>query len=184
GSLSGSGNPQDWADGGVTPVSRLIATFGQEPGNGVEWFFPRRLTIDTNGANEMTRNDVADYLGLRLFHLRKVDDPLYAIQTDLTNGRVLTGASNFVARAKTRQKQSRLVNADPEQAHLDPLMAAPETNAFYRTVVPFLCKKVFPLAGAGKGEAGGKGKKAKGAKTKGGRCLRSSKRPKQGTGGK
>lgn len=184
GSLSGSGNPQDWTDGGVTPVSRLIATFGQEPGNGVEWFFPRRLTIDTDGANEMTRNDVADYLGLRLFHLRKVDDPLYAIQTDLTNGRVLTGASNFIARAKTRQKQSRLVNADPEQAHLDPLMAAPETNAFYRTVVPFLCKKVFPLAGTDKGESGGKGNKAKGAKAKGGGCLRSAKKPKQGKGGK
>ncbi len=172
-------------DGGVTPVSRLIDTFGQEPGNGVEWFFPRRLTIDTDGANEMTRNDVADYLGLRLFHLRKVDDPLYAIQTDLTNGRVLTGASNFVARAKTSQKQSRLVNADPEQAHLDPLMAAPETNAFYKTVVPFLCKKVFPLSGAAKGGKG-KGKAGKSAKGKGkpAPCLKSAKKPKQGKGGK
>jgi pimeloyl-ACP methyl ester carboxylesterase len=34
GNLSGSGNPQDWVDGGVTPISRLAATFGREPGNG------------------------------------------------------------------------------------------------------------------------------------------------------
>ena len=134
----------------VTPVSRLAATFGREPGNGVEWFFPRRLTIDTNGADQLAQNDVANYLGLRLFHLRKVNDPLYVIQTDLTDGGVLAGGRAFIERARTTKRQSTLVNADPEQAHLDPLMAAEDRNAFYSTLVPFLRKKVFPLAKQGK----------------------------------
>ena len=97
-------NPRDWVDGGVTPVQRLAATFGQEPANAIEWYFPRRLSIDTNGANELVQNDVANLLGLRLFHQPKVDIPLYAIQTDLTKGRVLLGASNFIARAQDHEE--------------------------------------------------------------------------------
>ena len=143
GALAQSGNPRDWDDDGVTPVHRLAATFGQEPANAIEWYFPRRLTIDTNGANELVQNDVANLLGLRVFHQPKVDIPLYAIQTDLTKGRVLLGASNFIARAKTTIKESTLVNADPEQAHLDPLMAATKQNKFFTTVTPFLRYKVF-----------------------------------------
>ena len=52
GGLAESGEPRDWVDGGVTPVANLAETFGQEPANAVEWYFPRRLTIDTNGAND------------------------------------------------------------------------------------------------------------------------------------
>ena len=72
GNLAGSGSPRDFVPGGVTPVERLAAVFGQEPANGIEWYFPRKLTIDTNGANSLTQDDVADYLGLRVLHQRKV----------------------------------------------------------------------------------------------------------------
>jgi pimeloyl-ACP methyl ester carboxylesterase len=143
GGLAPSGNPRDWVDGGITPVSRLAETFGQEPTNAVEWYFPKRLTIDTNGADQMTRNDVANFLGLRLFHTRKVNLPLYAIATDLAGGHVLDGARNFIARARTTRRQSMLVNRNPLMSHLDPLVAAPKTNAFLKTVVPFLDQKVF-----------------------------------------
>jgi pimeloyl-ACP methyl ester carboxylesterase len=143
GSVGPSGNPRDWMDGGVTPVSRLAATFGQEPSNAVEWYFPKRLTIDTNGADQMTRNDVADFLGLRLFHTRKVNLPLYAIATDLAGAHVLDGARNFIRRTRTTRRQSMLVNRNPLMSHLDPLTAAPKTNAFLKTVVPFLDRKVF-----------------------------------------
>jgi pimeloyl-ACP methyl ester carboxylesterase len=144
GGFAASGNPRDWLDiGGVTPVARLAATFGQEPSNAVEWFFPKRLTIDTNGANDMRPNDVAQFLGLRLFHTKQVDVPLYSIQTDLTHGGVLAGSREFIHRARTTRSESVLVNADPEQSHLDPLLAAWKQNAFFRTVVPFLKDKVF-----------------------------------------
>jgi pimeloyl-ACP methyl ester carboxylesterase len=142
GALAASGNPRPWVDGGVTPVARLAAAFGQEPANGVEWYFPRRLTIDTDAASAMDPTEAADFLGLRLFHTDKINDPLYAVQTDLTDGRVLQGARNLINRARTTKKESVLVNADPEQSHLDPLLAAPKTNRFYTTVDDFL-RRVF-----------------------------------------
>jgi pimeloyl-ACP methyl ester carboxylesterase len=143
GRLATSGDPRDWVNGGVTPVHRLAATFGQEPSNSIEWYFPRRLTIDTNGADQLRNNDVARYLGLRLFHTRQVDLPLYALQTDLTGGHVLRGALRFIDRSRTTRSESRLVNADPEQSHLDPLMAAVPKNRFFSTVVPFLRYRAF-----------------------------------------
>ena len=106
GGLATSGNPRPWQDGGVTPVARLAATFGQEPANGVEWYFPRRLTIDTDAASAMNRTEAANFLGLRLFHTNKIDDPLYVVQTDLTSGRVLQGGRNLIRRSRTTKKES------------------------------------------------------------------------------
>jgi pimeloyl-ACP methyl ester carboxylesterase len=143
GGLAASGDPRDWVDGGISSVSRLAATFGQEPTNAVEWYFPKRLTIDTNGADQMRRNDVGDFLGLRLFHTRKVNLPIYAIATNLAGAHVLDGARNFIRRSRTTRGESMLVNRNPLMSHLDPLIAAPKTNAFLKTVVPFLDRKVF-----------------------------------------
>ena len=143
GGLAASGNPRDWVDGGLTPVSRLAQTFGQEPTNAVEWYFPKRLTIDTNGADQMQANDVGNFLGLRLFHTRKVNLPLYAIATDLAGAHVLAGAHNLIARSKITRRESMLVNRNPLMSHLDPLTAAPKRNAFLKTIVPFLDRKVF-----------------------------------------
>ena len=126
------------------PVARLAATFGQEPANGVEWYFPRRLTIDTDAASAMDPTEAANFLGLRLFHTNKIDDPLYVIQTNLTSGRVLQGGRNLITALATTKKESMLVNAEAEQAHLDPLIAAPKTNRFYKTVDDFLRKIVEP----------------------------------------
>jgi pimeloyl-ACP methyl ester carboxylesterase len=143
GQLASSGDPRDWVDGGVTSVRRIAKTFGQEPTNSIEWYFPRRLTIDTNGADQLRENAVARYLGLRLMHTREVDLPLYALQTDLTHGHVLRGAHRFIERSRTTRSESTLVNADPEESHLDPIMADPRRNLFFKTVVPFLRHKAF-----------------------------------------
>jgi pimeloyl-ACP methyl ester carboxylesterase len=138
GRVAESGDPRDWVNGGVTPIARLIKTFGQQPTNGSEWFFPRRLTIDTNGANELRQNEVADFLGLRLLHAKRIDVPIYAFQTDLTEGGVLRGAKRLIKRAKTKRSQAMLVDGAPQQSHLDPLVAKPSRNEFLRTVVEFL----------------------------------------------
>ena len=138
GQLAASGDPRDWDDGGITPVSNLAATFGQEPVNGVEWYFPKRLTIDTNGANEMKMNDVGKFLGLRLKHTKEIDVPIYAFQTDLTEGGVLNGAKKLVKLAATPKNQALLVNGAPEQSHLDPLTATPAKSEFLKTLVTFL----------------------------------------------
>jgi hypothetical protein len=158
GGLAASGNPRPWVDGGLTPVSRLAQAFGQEPANGVEWFFPRRLTIDTDAASPMARTDSAELLGLRLFHTKKVDDPLYVIQTDLTDGRVLQGGRNLIKRSKITKKESMLVNGAPQQAHLDPLLAAPKKNEFFTTVDDFL-REAFSQGKKGKKKRKGKKRK-------------------------
>ena len=138
GTLADAGDPRDWSDGGVTPLARLADTLGQEPSNAVEWYYPKRLSIDTNGANEMKRNDVARFLGLRLSHTRDIDVPIYAFQTDLTDGSVLAGARRLVKRAKTPKSESMLVNGAPQQSHLDPLTASPSKSEFLKTLVSFL----------------------------------------------
>jgi hypothetical protein len=130
----------DWVDGEVTPIERLAQTFGQEPANATEWYFPAKLTIDVDAANALTRNAQTSYLKLRPWHRRGVDLPLYALQTDLTHGRVLRGARRFIAGSKVPRSRSVLVDASATESHLDPLTAAPDRNRFLQTVVPFLGK--------------------------------------------
>lgn len=138
GGLAASGEPRDWADGGITPVQNLAETFAAEPANAVEWYFPRRLSVDTNGANEMKQNAVARFLGLRLQHTKRIDVPIYAFQTDLTDGRVLRGADELIKRSRSKRKQAMLVDGDPRYSHLDPLTADSRKNRFAKTVARFI----------------------------------------------
>ena len=78
-------------------------------------------------------------LGLRARHASKIDIPLYAFETDLTNGRVIRGAKRLIKRAKGI-KTYKLVT-DTKQSHVDPLVASPRRNNFLKTLVPFLKKK-------------------------------------------
>jgi len=136
GGLAPTGNPRPWRNGEVTPIQNVARTFFQEPGNAVEWYFPKKLTLDVDGANALTRNPITNFLGLRTWHLAQVDVPLYAYQTDLTNGRVLRGARAFVGRSNV--PRSLLVDDSRITSHLDPLTAAPNRTRFYTTLVPFL----------------------------------------------
>jgi hypothetical protein len=136
GMLAPSGDPRPWRAGEVTPIQNVARTFWQEPGNGVEWYFPKRLRLDVDGVSDLRPSPVTRLLGLRPFHTAQVDIPLYAIQTDLTRGRVLAGARRFVARS--RVPRSTLVDWSRQSSHLDPLVAAPARNRFLATVVPFL----------------------------------------------
>ena len=128
----------DWMDGEVSPIARLAQTFAQEPANATEWYFPAKLSIDVDAANALTRNAQTEALKLRPWHRREVDLPLYAIPTDLTDGRVLRGARRFIAGSRVPRSRSVLVDAAADESHLDPLTAAPGRNRFLKTVVPFL----------------------------------------------
>jgi pimeloyl-ACP methyl ester carboxylesterase len=138
GQLAPEGDPRGWQDGEVTPAQRLAQTFAQEPGNAVEWFYPARLNLDVDVASPLAQNAAARELGLRLRWARQVDVPVYALQTSLTKGRVLAGARSFVRRSRVPAGRAVYVDASAEQSHLDPLTAAPDRNAYLRTVVPFL----------------------------------------------
>lgn len=148
GRLAPSGAVRGWQDGEVTPVQNLAAFLGRQPVNGIEWYFPRRLTLDVDGASNLPgrRSPVARLLGLRTRHARSIDVPLYAFQTDLTEGRVLRGARRLIARSRIAPREATLVDRRSSTSHLDPLTAAPATNDFVKTVVPFLRRAVTPPA--------------------------------------
>ena len=135
GTVAESGDPRAWKDGEVSPIQRVATTFATEPLNGTEWYFPRKLTLDVDGANELEQNAITRFLKLRTRHLKDVDVPLYAFQTDLTGGRVIRGAKRFVRRSDV--PRATYVN-EPRTSHLDPLTAAPGKSRFLKTVVPFL----------------------------------------------
>jgi len=110
----------------------LVAAFGAaaaqrlfgRPNVNVSRQVPARAeALDTGGANTMRRDPVTRLLGLRTWHTREINVPLYAYQTDLTHGGVIAGARN-VRRAS---RNSRLVTVDDGQraSHLDPVAGDP-----------------------------------------------------------
>jgi pimeloyl-ACP methyl ester carboxylesterase len=139
GSLGANG---DWVDGEVTPIQRLAETFGQEPGNAVEWFYPARLNLDVDAASPLVENSAAKYLGLRLKWAKQAALPVYALQTSLTHGAVLKGARSFVTLSHSPAREAEYVDASSNMSHLDPLTAAPSRNTFLRTVVPWLKRTI------------------------------------------
>ncbi len=147
GQLAPSGDPRGWENGEVTPVQHIAKGFGGDRygTNGVDWYYPARLNVDTDGASSLNRNNpAAKVLGLRLWHLARVNIPYYAFQTSLTGSRdgVVNGAKNFAARSKVPNGGLVIVDRKNSTSHLDPLLAAPATNDFLKTVIPFLKSKI------------------------------------------
>jgi hypothetical protein len=135
GHLASSGNPRGWVDEGLTPIRRFAKAYAANNPNATEWYYPRRLLLDIDAANFVKQTPAARYLGLRLTHLREINVPLYAFSTGLTDGKVALGARRVAFRS--RVPHARIVD-DRHTSHLDPLSAAPGTNRFLHTVVPFL----------------------------------------------
>lgn len=132
----GEGDPRPWVDGENTPIGQFARAFSREPGNATEWYYPNRMILDTSAANALKRTEASDYLGLRLFHTKRINVPLYAIQTDLTGGGVIAGAKSVIERS--RIKRSKLIDASATMSHLDPTLAPAASNRFTKTVKPFL----------------------------------------------
>jgi len=136
--------PRGWQNGEVTPIQNVAKGFAQGPVNGVDWYYPARLNVDTDAASPMANTPAAKVLGLSFPFLKDVDVPYYAFQTSLTAARngVVGGAKAFAARSKVPKGDLVTVNAGTTTSHLDPLLAAPATNRFLKTVVPFLRDKI------------------------------------------
>ena len=135
GSLAGSGDPRPWQDGEITPIRRFARAFAANDPNAAEWYYPRRLLLDIDAANDLRMNRAARLLGLRLRHGREIPVPLYAYSTALTRGRVARGARRLVR--FSRIEEFAIVD-DRGSSHLDPVVAAPRRNDFLKSVVPFL----------------------------------------------
>jgi hypothetical protein len=135
GRLADSGDPRPWQDGELTPIRRFAQAYAANDPNATEWYYPRRLLLDIDAAEDLRQNAAARIVGLRLLHGSEIDVPVYAFSTSLTEGAVARGARRLARRAPIPRT---VVIDDRRTSHLDPLSAAPRTNRFLKTVVPFL----------------------------------------------
>jgi len=133
---AGANGLHPWVDDGITKLDDLAGMLAQEPGNFIEWYYPKRLSIDVGAARSLTRNAATDYLKLRTWHAKQVDVPVYAFQTSLSKGGVLKATKAFVKASKVRSHT--YVDRSTTYSHIDPLSATPSENDFLKTVVPFL----------------------------------------------
>jgi hypothetical protein len=136
GELAASGDPRPWQDGELTPIRRFAQAYASNDPNATEWYYPRRLLLDIDAAEDVRQNAAARIVGLRLLHGRDIDVPLYAFSTSLTRGAVARGARRLAR--MSRGIPRNVIVDDRGSSHLDPLSAAPGTNRFLKTVVPFL----------------------------------------------
>ncbi|RKE20774.1 alpha/beta hydrolase [Streptomyces sp. TLI_171] len=125
----------DWVDAGPTPLARVAEGMAGSKPAAWEWYSPNRLALDYFASSAFTDNEVARSQGLRLFHTKDIDIPLYAFQSDLTHGTV--GSSARAVAADTRIP-SVDVATDESMTHLDILFADPAHNSFVRTAAAFL----------------------------------------------
>ena len=135
GGLAASGDPRPWQDGELTPIRRFAKAWAAERPNATQWYFSKRLRLDVDAMSALRVTPATRLLGLRPLHAKTIDVPLYAYGTDLTGGRVEKGARSL---ARLSDIPRWTVVADPQASHLDPISAAPSTNRFLKTVVPFL----------------------------------------------
>lgn len=136
GKLARSGDPRPWVNGPYSSVPAFCAAFTREPGNSMEWYYPVRLDMDLLLAvPEVRRTAVTDYLGLRPYHMRDVDLPIYVFETGITKGGVLRAARRLMRASRIRHATFA---SDQAMGHVDPLVDFPERNRFLQTVVPFL----------------------------------------------
>jgi hypothetical protein len=137
GGLAASGDPRPWENGDITPIRRFAKAHADSRAECHRVVLPAPPSARRDAASDLRVNKAAKILGLRLEHGREIDLPLYAFSTDLTQGRVARGARKLARRTPI---ENPVVIDDRKTSHLDPLSAAPKTNSFLKTVVPFLKK--------------------------------------------
>ena len=143
GTLAASGDPRDWADGELGTVARTAQVFSGFTGmDGTAWYHPRRLSIDAGAINNGVDNPAQAVLGDQATHGDDLDLPIYAFETSLGNDRVVKAAKQLAKQSKIPKKQVVTVDKSAGYAHIDPIAASPDKNAFLKTVTKFLAKKV------------------------------------------
>jgi pimeloyl-ACP methyl ester carboxylesterase len=138
GSLATSGAVRDWVDGGLVPMSRGARLFSRAEIGGAAWYHPTRLSLDSRSVNAGRSNPAQRVLGVKATRGKQMKKPLYAFQTDLSEGGVIRSARALADTADLPARDVVLVNREQTTSHLDPLAASPSRNDFLTTVAPFL----------------------------------------------
>lgn len=125
----------DWVADGPADIRDLNAIFAHSRPAALEWYWPRRLSLDLTAIDPMADSPVTQALGLRLTHAADIDIPLYVFATGITHGTVISSSQWVVANSKIPKV---VYVTDDSMAHLDPLYDRPDRNKFIQTLVNFL----------------------------------------------
>ena len=141
--LTGS-PPYGWDGGGaLTPIMRFASMFagaGVNGADGTEWYFPARLTIDSQAIDNGISDGAQRALGLRATLARRLPRSLriLAFGAALTGPhRLLMRATQALARRSHIPRRNLTLVNDPSYAHNDPAGAYPR-NAFLAHLIGFL----------------------------------------------
>lgn len=131
----GSGALHDWVNEGPADIAQVAAAFAHRAPAALEWYWPRRLSLDITAIDPMADSSITQRLGLHLTHAADIDVPLYVFETGLTHGTVVQAAQWVVANSKIKDP---VYVSDASMVHLDPVFDAPWHNRFLLTLADFL----------------------------------------------
>jgi hypothetical protein len=141
GHFAESGDPRGWVNGELGTVERVATMFSGisfRGHDGTAWYHPLRLSIDASALDNGNRNPAQRVFGDCAFHGDDVHVPIYAFETSLGAGRVLKATRELASQSHVPPRNRVLIDRSKSYAHVDPLAASPDKNAFLKTVVPFL----------------------------------------------
>lgn len=125
----------DWVNDGPADIREVAAVFARSRPAALEWYWPRRLSLDLTAIDPMVDSPITHSLGLHLTHAQEIDVPLYVFETGLTHGTVVQAAKWVVADSRIT---THVYVTDDSMVHLDPVLDAPGHNRFLSTVAAFL----------------------------------------------
>jgi pimeloyl-ACP methyl ester carboxylesterase len=141
--LAAHGSPRGWnGAGALTPLKRYAQMFsgtGLNGTDGTEWYFPARLTLDTEAVGGGVANPaqaVLDVHATMARHLPK-DLLIYAFGARLGGSRVLDAARLLARKSNIPAGNLTLINRQSSYAHNDPIGAYPH-NVFFANLLRFL----------------------------------------------
>ena len=139
GHFAESGDPRGWVNGELGTVERVAKAFsgGITGHDGTAWYHPRRLSIDAGAINNGRDNPAQAVFGDHAIFGSRVHVPMYAFETALGDGRVIPAVRQLAGQSHVPKAERRFVDR-ANYAHVDPLVALPQKNAFLKTLVPFL----------------------------------------------
>jgi pimeloyl-ACP methyl ester carboxylesterase len=144
GQLNTSVTPAGWSSAGaITPIDRwasMLAGAGMTNVDGSEWYFPQRLTDDTEAVDQGNANPAQKVLNLDATMGHKLPHSLRIYAFGAYGGTAITqGAAGLAKQSGIPHQHLVLVSRHGTYAHNDPAGAYPH-NLFFDKLIPFLTK--------------------------------------------
>src|SRR6202034_2344577 len=130
--------------GALTPINRLATMFsgaGIQNANGTEWYFPQRLTDDSDAVDNGNANPAQSVLDVdaTMGHNLPTNLLIYAFGARLGGATIPADATILAQQSGIPMKNLTLANYQSTYSHNDPAGAYP-VNAFFNRLIPFLGK--------------------------------------------